>query len=434
LKQITIFYLLIGVFWSVDTLATDTHDSNGYSQTYMIGLDSILTRAMNSSRELKSAIKKHQATEILLDSEVAYYYPKVSLGGDFKKYYTGDGDSKENVSDISLTVKSKIYGDAIHDKVAGASDTERGAYYEIKSKENEIYYTVVSSLSKIERSRLYIHSAAKLREEMLSYLELLRQAIKQGVSPISDLKKADLVIAKFDDDVFTEKSNIERYFYELEMATEIEILSPDDVGISVDELHKLSSKVMDTFEKDKAITNNFKIISKEYNLSSLKHQALSQNENLKLSLINETYFNTVNNNDGASFGQIKDTSYLGLRLDMVLFDDQRNKRDKASYIQYLAEKDNLNAEKEKIKFEVELLHRNYRSLSSKITNIDTQMNLSRKLIKSQKNDLWIDRVTQQDLIATLSSLNQEGLSLLALDLKVYETIYKYWELKSEAIF
>ncbi len=408
-----------------------------YSRNYAVGLDEVVEEAKTNSRLLESLRKKHRAAEILLDSEKAYFYPKVSLASNLKKHY---GDKTANADldkegDISVKVESKIYGDATNEKIEGARNVERATFYDLKSKENEIYYIVVNALSKIERSRHYIHNANILRQEMMTYLNSLGNAIREGVSPASEFKKAELAIAKFDDAMFAEKSNIERYFYELKVATEIDFQDPELVGIALSRLESLSDDTLHEFIQQDAIGNNFKILAKQYNVKVLKYAALAQNEDVKLTAINETFVDTIKDpSSGAPTWKVHGESYIGLRLDMTLFDYQKNRNDEASFLQYLAGTDGLDDEKQKIRSQVELLDTNYESTVLKQENLKEQMGLSRDLVESQKNDLWIDRVTHQDLIETLVSHNLSAVSLLALDIQADTSIYTYWELKSESIF
>lgn len=428
--------IIIGLFVSL-LAATSSLYAEDYSRSYSVGLDEIVEEAKTNSRLLESLRKKHKAAEILLDSEKAYFYPKVSLASNIKQHY---GDSTANVDlnregDLSVKVESKIYGDATNEKIEGARNVERAAFYDVKSKENEIYYIVLNALSKIERSRHYIHNANTLRQEMMEYLNSLGNAIKEGVSPASEFKKAELAIAKFDDAMFSEKSNIERYFYELKVATEINFHDSELVGIPFTMLESLSDEASHEFIQQDAIGNNFKVIAKEFNVKVLKYSALSQNEDIKLTAVNESFVDTIaDKSSGAPTWKIQGESYIGLRLDMTLFDYQKNRNDEASILQYLAGSDGLEDEKQKIRSQVELLDTNYDATVLKQDNMKEQIELSRNLVESQKNDLWIDRVTHQDLIETLVSHNQSAISLLALDIQADTSIYTYWELKSESIF
>ena len=432
MRKIAFCYLLISLLFGLETLSADEYKD--YNKTYTTGLETVILEAMDNSRTLKATRKKHKATKLSLESERAYYYPKLSLGSDFKQHYGDATPDPERVGDVSIKVQSKIYGGATNDKIEAAYSTERAAYNDTRNKENEIYYIVLTALSKIERTRLYVHNAEILRKEMMTNLDLLKNEINEGISPASDLKKADLVIARFDDAVFAEESNIERLFYELQVATEVEISLQDEVGIPVSILRRLSDELESSFNVEVAIGNNFDIISKELNLKAVKHQALSQNEYVKLNLINETFVNYLNEETGLEPGGIKADSYVGMRLDITLFDHQKSKTDEAAYMRYLADRDTLDDEKEKIRSKVKLLQRNYQSLAFKKKNSKKQMELSRKLVESQKNDLWIDRVTHHDLIESLSSYNRSAITSLALDIQVYDTIFGYWELKAEAIF
>lgn len=425
-------YLFVILFFSVGTLS-----ANESSHEYSMGLEDVVGEAKISSRILESLRKKHRAAEELLSSEKAYYYPKVSLAGNLKDHYGDDTANPDfdKEGDVSLKVEAKIYGDATNDKIEAAQNVERSAFYDVKSKENEIYYLVLSALSKIERTRRYIQDAKILRVEMMDYLDSLKTAIKEGVSPASDLKKAELSVARFDDVIFAENSNIERYFYELKTATEVEIVNPDNVGIPLLLLNTLSDASSTNFEQDDAILNNVSVLSKEFYVKSLKYGALSQTEDVKLSIVNETYMDVIEDrSSGVLPRKVHGESYIGLRLDVKLFDYQKDRSDTASFLHYLAGSDALEDEKQKIRSEVELLDRNYKSTMSKRQNALEQMKLSRDLAESQKNDLWIDRVTYQDVIETLFSYNQSARSLLQLDLQAYTEIYTYWELKSELIF
>ena len=407
--------------------------SNPLFKKYKTGLDDVVSEALHRSKELKSLEYQQNSFKETVDLEKGYFYPKVSVDTEFKHFYGDVLPEPENLGEVILNVNSKIYSDAVDDKIKSAEFTEQAGLYTLKGKEEDIYYTVLKALTKIERSRFYVYEMGILRKEILKYIALQKKSTRAGVSPVSDLKESELVLSRFDDVIYGVKSDIERSFNDLKIATGFETKTPDEVGLPVQELLNLTDKKLSDFNSKMILRNNFKIISQEKGVVAAKYAVNAQREKIKVVLVNETHANYLDDSD-LSIGDIKTNSYFGAKLVVDLFDYQKDRSSATAYYEYLAQKETLESDKEKMLSQAVLLEENYKSLSGKRKNLLEQIRLNRSLIQNQKNELLTNRITYLDLVESLQAFNKTFTSLLDLDVQLYDTVYDYWALNSERVF
>lgn len=419
--------LLAGCFsWPV-------YGQNPMSQQYTVGLMQVYEAVTAQSAQLQALKSEQTANRLTLDSVEGYAYPKVSLGSEIKQYYANQEVDPAQSGDLSLKLSSKLYGSAQSDKISASASTLNASDYDVQGLETELYYIVLSSLATIERTRFYLYQSELLAQEMNGDIERLKQAVVEGVSPVSELKEAELIRSRFNDAVYGQTANIEKAFNELALKTGYEVDSPAEVGFPIQQLHELIVNPIQNFNIDDVLQKNLKLNSQKATMMSARFSALSEYETLNVSFNNETHVEVLGSEE-VEIGEITGSSFVGLSMNWDLYDYQKSTSQSASLQRYESEKKRYQQEKEKLRSGLVLLKDSYDSLFIKRENLINQIKLNRGLIQNQKNEVFADKVTFLDLIKSISSFNQLYISLLDIDVQIYQKSFEYWEYENRKVF
>lgn len=412
---------------------SQAQENTPYSKVYSTGVEDVFNEAMTLSKEVKSLEYSLESANESLDSAEGYFYPKFTTTTEFKNFYGEPEPDPEQTGEVALNISSKLYSNTVSDSIDAAEATRNAAILKIKDKEVDVYYTVLKALAKIERSRFYIYEMSLLRKEMRDYIERQKTSVKEGVSPISDLKESELNLSRFDNAVLDVSSSIDQAFSDLKLATGYVPNDPDEVGMPIQTLKKLIESQKMEFKAEDILLQNYGIRAQELEVLTAMFDAQALNENYKLSLVNETFVNALERTD-VPVGEISSRSNVGLKFELELYDYQKNRDASAAMKDYLAQKESLSLAKDKLEANVSSLQTSYYSLLDKRASTIEQIRLNRSLIQNQKKEVITNRITFLDLIKSIFAFNTAYKSLLDIEVQTYDNIFDYWALKSEKIY
>jgi len=391
--------------------------------SYPIGTESIIRDILEDSREIKSLNNTLSSKEDLTEAEKKYFYPKADILVEYNDYYGKLDPVLDDDAVLTLSLTSKLYSTASKDKISTADNNRLSAFYKLKDKESELYFTVLTQLINIERSRMFLKESDLIREQMNEYISQISNAVYAGISPRSYLRETQLIKFRFDDVVATVESDIDSYFTQLSLSTGYNVVDKDEIGLD-DVFVNLLLSEKTTFEPQAAVSQNLSLLSKYHEVEGLKYSAGTQFEKFKVTAFNDTDIG-LKSNDTNESRDVREESSAGVRFEYKIFDIQRAKTQSASYKIYLSESELLDNEREKILVQVQQLSERYSTTIKKRSSLLEQIELSKRLIETQENEILVDRIEFIDMVKSLSELIQTHVTLLNNDIQLYDTILSY---------
>lgn len=433
LKNVRLTVLLIGYFLPAMVLAAGPIDD----KQYPISVNNLFEQAEQISNEIKSIKSRLESSEYMLKSEKEYYVPKANIANEHKSLYGKPALPTNVTNEVILDISSKLYGSEVSKKINAAEYGLSSNDYLLEQKKLELYYSVLVFLSKIERTRQYEYEASLLRTETVEYLNKLKRAVDSGIAPYSDLRQSELNLVRYDDAVYGAVSAKEKYFDDLERATGIYISDRNNTGINYQRLRSLIEGRIVDFSETMVLSNNLELKAKSADVERARLAAESQNERLSLSFISQNVTSTLDGNP-ATAGDYrawdsKNKSYVGLRVDYQLYDAQKSNQQSAAMAAYRDEKYALMDKQQKMRNDVLTLRNTMSSLLAKRENMLEQIRLNRELLETQKKEVVIDKVTFLEMSKNYLLFNQSYLSLLTLDMQIYDTIFEYGKLRAQKL-
>lgn len=391
--------------------------------SYPIGTESIIRDILEDSREIKSLNNTLSSKEDLTEAEKKYFYPKADILVEYNDYYGKLDPVLDDDAVLTLSLTSELYSTASKDKISTADNNRLSAFYKLKDKESELYFTVLTQLINIERSRMFLKESDLIREQMNEYISQISNAVYAGISPRSYLRETQLIKFRFDDVVATVESDIDSYFTQLSLSTGYNVVDKDEIGLD-DVFVNLLLSEKTTFEPQAAVSQNLSLLSKYHEVEGLKYSAGTQFEKFKVTAFNDTDIG-LKSNDTNESRDVREESSAGVRFEYKIFDIQRAKTQSASYKIYLSESELLDNEREKILVQVQQLSERYSTTIKKRSSLLEQIELSKRLIETQENEILVDRIEFIDMVKSLSELIQTHVTLLNNDIQLYDTILSY---------
>ena len=391
--------------------------------SYPIGTESIVKEILEKSKDIKSLNNTLSSKEDLTEAEKKYFYPKADLIVEYNDFYGELEPTLDEDAELTLSLTSKLYSTASKDKISTADNNRLSALYKLKDKEFELYFTVITQLISIERSRMFLKESNLIRDQMNDYINQISNAVYAGISPRSYLRETQLVKFRFDDVVATVESDIDNYFTELSLSTGYNVINKNEIGLDSVFLNLIFSELI-TFDPQEAVSKNLALLSKYHEVEGLKYSAGTQFERFKITAFNDTDIGLKSNSTNES-RDVREDSAAGIRLEYKIFDMQRTKTQSASYKIYLSETELLDKEREKIFIQVQQLNEKYSTAKRKRSSLLEQIQLSKSLIETQEKEILVDRIEFIDMVKSLSELIQTHVTLLNNDIQLYETILTY---------
>jgi outer membrane protein TolC len=418
LSSIWHFFIKIGIFLIYVLM------SKGVNAAYEISSSEIVSEAIKKSKEIKSLQYLLESNKILTEAEKSYFYPKLKLTAEYSNF---DGQKVDPIlekdSELVLSINSLFYSDVTKDRILAADSKIASTYYQLVNRKSSIYYLVMEQLIKIERNREFLKESSWIKIKLDDYINQLEGAVEAGIYPKSYLRESQIVKVRFQSVVDTAQSNIDRYFNDLGLQTGYKVVDKDKTGVNSANI-QIVMNYAPSFNFEDAVNNNIRIKSRFHEVESLKYLANAQDERLKLSFfsdINSGLIETSRN----PFLDVRETSVAGIRVEVDVFDDRKYKTKNAFYKNYLAEKEILDDEIEKLSSQIQELKNKFDSSKNKRENLINQIALSESLLEDQENEILIDRIQFIDIIKSLSELIQTRVSQLDNDIAIIESVFGY---------
>ncbi|WP_185067014.1 TolC family protein [Vibrio ponticus] len=426
----------------VDTLPVNTKASASQSGTpsqvrpYDLGFIEILEQALAVSHEYKALQFELESSEILQDKEEKFYYPSATLSSELKEYYGDPRPDPDGTGEGIFKLSTKVWGSSVGERIDASENNRLSGEMNLKSKELEIYYTVLRYLTRIELTRHFERQSDLIRTELESFYKKQLNATKEGVSTQSDAMEVELTKSRFEEQVFAVVSNIDKYFRDLRVETGVVFDSKEQtekIGLDYNKVLSVLDADVTQFESDTLIQDNYSLRSTDYLVKAALKSAKAQRERVKVDLVNETRVALYGGEDSFLPGDTNE-SYVGVTVTVDLYNHATAADQEASVKLFKAQKERYDNDVQKLLAKIEAMTLDYENTLAKRDNLVEQLRINRELIENQKNEIFTDKVTYLDIAESISSLNQSEIALLNMELNLYDQLYSLMELKSQKIY
>lgn len=435
LSVIRVKGFFIGLLITTASIAHQVHAAQSESfplqMKYTVGIDELMDFVINNSPIFSGHKAGIESARLLHEADKRYYLPKFNLAFEAKNLIGTPNPDPDKTIEAILNVNSKVWGSQQANTNAASF---KGLEYEklsFERKRNEVYYQILRILAKIERVRFYQYEVGILRQEKINLIERLTNSVESGISPVSELKEAELNLVRFDETILNAISIKESLFSELHTLTGVEVLNHEQVGINFGKVNGYIERKINFSEQD-IVEYSLEIRVDKISLEQTSLSAEAENERVKLSLISELKSPIASEPELGS-GSIRNTSYLGFRMDIQLYDFQSKTLKKSAKATVLRQESELRDKQQRLSAEVLRIKTQYNSLQNQRENAFVQVRIGRELIESQKSEIILDRVTYLDLSKAVMLYNSGFQTLMNLDMQLYDVIFNYLTIKGSEI-
>lgn len=392
--------------------------------SYEISSSEIINEIISKSREIKSLQYVLESNKILSEAEKKYYYPKIKITTEYSHF---DGQKVdpllEKDSELIFGVSSLFYSDVTKDRILSADSKIASSFYQLINRKNSLYYTVMEQLVKIERNREFLKESEWIRVRLNDYMSQLENAVEAGIYPKSYLRESQIVKVRFQSVVDTAQSNIDKYFTDLSLKTGYKVLDKNKIGISPANIFVVMN-YSPSFDSEDAMNRNMRIKIRYHEVESLKYLANTQNERIRFSVFSDVSNGLIENSKN-QFLDVRETSTAGVRLEVDLFDIRKEKTKNAFFKNYLAEKEILDEEIEKINVQIQELKNMFETSKNKRENLISQIALGESLLEDQEKEILVDRIQFIDIVKSISEIIQTRVNNLDNDISIIEAVFNY---------
>lgn len=420
------------LYRSMVALSLASGMSFALADDYPIGLEQVYQSALSVSNEYRAIQQEALSNEALYEAEEKYFMPKVSLNGEWNKYYGSETPDPSTSDALKLNVDIKLWGTGVADRTSAAYNNRTATSLLVTGTELSVYQTVLRYLAKIERTRQYLAENEAISERLNLFVQRQRVASNEGSSAISDLKEAELEQSRYRDSVSRIRTSIDQMFRSLREETNYHATNPDQVGLSTVTLAQLLTEDISLVDVSTILQNNVELQNRQRLLDAQLYSAHAQRERFSVSLVNETQMEVFGDDDWDS-GDIKSDSYVGLKATYDLFNFQNNKSQKSAYYLYEAENERVNLLKEQLSSQLNSLQEEFLDTKDKRESLLEQITLNEELVAAQERELLINKLEYVDIVKSLASLNESYITLLNYDLTLTDSVVDILALNSQRL-
>ncbi|EGM9042754.1 TolC family protein, partial [Salmonella enterica] len=158
----------------------------------------------------------------------------------------------------------------------------------------------------------------------------------------------------------------------------------------------LNAKIMDEIKNininKEELKNNFEYLQLSYQAEETKQNAEQQNSLLSVSLVGEDRRN--------NHSRIEDDSYVGVSVDLNIFDFDKvmNKQQKIN--QYKSTKARMDQKYKELTGQLKLFELQYNSSEVELKNYLMQLETTKKIIESQRQEYNIAKISYYEMLNT----------------------------------
>ncbi|EAZ4077876.1 TolC family protein [Salmonella enterica] len=311
-----------------------------------------------------------------------FYAPKVKLNNSYKN----DSASKKYF-DNTINVNSLLFDSSISnrfkEKNARLSEFELSVLME-KEKLAKIVIENAISISQYQALNSRAHT---LDDSARQLWQQINNRYINGTASQSDLQQADLLVQRIEGDIRRIEQEIKNFQANIEIGTGLPY--PED-SIT------LNAKIMDEIKNininKEELKNNFEYLQLSYQAEETKQNAEQQNSLLSVSLVGEDRRN--------NHRRIEDDSYVGVSVDLNIFDFDKvmNKQQKIN--QYKSTKARMDQKYKELTGQLKLFELQYNSSEVELKNYLMQLETTKKIIESQRQEYNIAKISYYEMLNT----------------------------------
>ncbi|ENQ9164672.1 TolC family protein [Salmonella enterica] len=311
-----------------------------------------------------------------------FYAPKVKLNNSYKN----DSASKKYF-DNTINVNSLLFDSSISnrfkEKNARLSEFELSVLME-KEKLAKLVIENVISISQYQALNSRAHT---LDDSARQLWQQINNRYINGTASQSDLQQADLLVQRIEGDIRRIEQEIKNFQANIEIGTGLPY--PED-SIT------LNAKIMDEIKNininKEELKNNFEYLQLSYQAEETKQNAEQQNSLLSVSLVGEDRRN--------NHSRIEDDSYVGVSVDLNIFDFDKvmNKQQKIN--QYKSTKARMDQKYKELTGQLKLFELQYNSSEVELKNYLMQLETTKKIIESQRQEYNIAKISYYEMLNT----------------------------------
>ncbi|EBY1954686.1 TolC family protein [Salmonella enterica] len=311
-----------------------------------------------------------------------FYAPKVKLNNSYKN----DSASKKYF-DNTINVNSLLFDSSISNRFKEKNARLSVFELSVLMEKEKLAKLVIENAISISQYQALNSRAHTLDDSARQLWQQINNRYINGTASQSDLQQADLLVQRIEGDIRRIEQEIKNFQANIEIGTGLPY--PED-SIT------LNAKIMDEIKNininKEELKNNFEYLQLSYQAEETKQNAEQQNSLLSVSLVGEDRRN--------NHRRIEDDSYVGVSVDLNIFDFDKvmNKQQKIN--QYKSTKARMDQKYKELTGQLKLFELQYNSSEVELKNYLMQLETTKKIIESQRQEYNIAKISYYEMLNT----------------------------------
>lgn len=311
-----------------------------------------------------------------------FYAPKVKLNN----LYKNDSASKKYF-DNTINVNSLLFDSSISNRFKEKNARLSEFELSVLMEKEKLAKLVIENAISISQYQALNSRAHTLDDSARQLWQQINNRYINGTASQSDLQQADLLVQRIEGDIRRIEQEIKNFQANIEIGTGLPY--PED-SIT------LNAKIMDEIKNininKEELKNNFEYLQLSYQAEETKQNAEQQNSLLSVSLVGEDRRN--------NHSRIEDDSYVGVSVDLNIFDFDKvmNKQQKIN--QYKSTKARMDQKYKELTGQLKLFELQYNSSEVELKNYLMQLETTKKIIESQRQEYNIAKISYYEMLNT----------------------------------
>ncbi|EGC4744396.1 TolC family protein [Salmonella enterica] len=311
-----------------------------------------------------------------------FYAPKVKLNNSYKN----DSASKKYF-DNTINVNSLLFDSSISNRFKEKNARLSEFELSVLMEKEKLAKLVIENAISISQYQALNSRAHTLDDSARQLWQQINNRYINGTASQSDLQQADLLVQRIEGDIRRIEQEIKNFQANIEISTGLPY--PED-SIT------LNAKIMDEIKNininKEELKNNFEYLQLSYQAEETKQNAEQQNSLLSVSLVGEDRRN--------NHSRIEDDSYVGVSVDLNIFDFDKvmNKQQKIN--QYKSTKARMDQKYKELTGQLKLFELQYNSSEVELKNYLMQLETTKKIIESQRQEYNIAKISYYEMLNT----------------------------------
>ncbi|EBQ5697920.1 TolC family protein, partial [Salmonella enterica] len=311
-----------------------------------------------------------------------FYAPKVKLNNSYKN----DSASKKYF-DNTINVNSLLFDSSISNRFKEKNARLSEFELSVLMEKEKLAKLVIENAISISQYQALNSRAHTLDDSARQLWQQINNRYINGTASQSDLQQADLLVQRIEGDIRRIEQEIKNFQANIEIGTGLPY--PED-SIT------LNAKIMDEIKNininKEELKNNFEYLQLSYQAEETKQNAEQQNSLLSVSLVGE--------DRRKNHRRIEDDSYVGVSVDLNIFDFDKvmNKQQKIN--QYKSTKARMDQKYKELTGQLKLFELQYNSSEVELKNYLMQLETTKKIIESQRQEYNIAKISYYEMLNT----------------------------------